>query len=80
MPGLYLVNGAYDATETGAQWNLAAFTGSIASNRPANVRVRTGELNILQKVVLRKMEDGHGGAAANIQPMDAGSPIPPAAP
>jgi hypothetical protein len=81
MPGLYLVNGAYDATESGAAWNLAAFTGSVASSRPANVRIRTGELNILQKVALRKIDEGRIEAAANTQPSDAGSStLPSAAP
>ncbi len=56
MPGLYIVNATYDATETGARWNLAAFTGSVASNKPANVRIRTGELSFLHKVVLRQVD------------------------
>ncbi len=49
IPGLYLVNARYDATESGAQWNLALFTGSVASKLPANVRIRTGELPLLHK-------------------------------
>jgi hypothetical protein len=49
MPGLYLVNARYDATESGAEWNLAAFTGTIASQRSANVRIRTGDSPILHK-------------------------------
>ena len=54
MPGLYLVNARYDATETGTEWNVAAYTGSIVTNQPANVRIRTGELSILHKVVLNR--------------------------
>lgn len=63
-PGLYLVNGLYDATETGAQWNLAAFTGSVKSPRPVSVRIRVGESSILQKVVLQKVNESHGSVAA----------------
>jgi hypothetical protein len=76
MPGLYLVNGTYEATEPGAKWNLAAFTGSVTSARPANVRIRIGELSILHKVVLNKMDDGRAGSAANLQTADAGTTAP----
>src|SRR5664280_970692 len=72
MPGLYLVNGQYDATETGFEWNLSAFTGSITSSRPANVRIRIGELSILQKVILRKPSDNNTEASAIAPHVDAG--------
>jgi hypothetical protein len=72
MPGLYLVNATYDATESGAQWNLSAFTGTVSSTKPANVRIRIGELSILQKVYLQKMQDPPKPAAPSFAPTDAG--------
>jgi hypothetical protein len=71
MPGLYIVNATYDATETGARWNLAAFTGSVASNKPSNVRIRTGELSFLHKVALRPVDESTANRTA--APVDAGS-------
>jgi hypothetical protein len=73
MPGLYLVNGTYDAIEDGSKWNLAAFTGRVISAMPANVRIRIGELSILHKVALNKIDEGRGGSAANVQTLDAGN-------
>ncbi len=73
MPGLYIVNAKYDATEPGTQWNLAAFTGSVASDRPANVRIRIGELSILRKVQLRKLDETPAQASGSVSPGDAGS-------
>jgi hypothetical protein len=57
MPGLYLVNARYDATASGSDLNLAAYTGSVETERPANVRIRVGELSILQKVALSRPID-----------------------
>ena len=76
MPGLYLVNAKYDATEPGAQWNLAAFTGSVASDKPANVRIRIGEFSILRKVQLRKLDETPVQASSSVSPGDAGSTRP----
>ena len=83
MPGLYLVSARYDATETGTEWNLAAYTGTIATDRPANVRIRTGELSILHKVVLsRPVDPATANAAPSAAPPaarpapDAGAPRP----
>lgn len=72
MPGLYLVNARYDATESGAAWNLAAYTGSIETDRPANVRIRTGELSILHKVALNRPQEPGSAATAPNAPLDAG--------
>ena len=72
MPGLYIINASYDATESGSDWNIAAFTGTVVSSKPANVRIRTGELSILHKVVLRKMDEVPAQPAAAVQPVDAG--------
>jgi hypothetical protein len=70
MAGLYLVNARYDATERGTNWNLAAYTGTIESEKPANVRIRTGELSILHKVYLSRPDEG--GATSPASP-DAGA-------
>ena len=72
MPGLYLVNGRYDATESGSTWNLAAYTGSIETERPANVRIRTGELSILHKVALSRPVEPGSAALAPDALLDAG--------
>ncbi len=76
MPGLYLVNGTYDAIEPGTTWNLAAYTGRVTTSRPANIRIRTGDLSILHKVVLKKLDEVHDAAAASVQPTDAGTAAP----
>jgi hypothetical protein len=73
MPGLYLVSARYDATESGRAWNLAAYTGTVETDRPANVRIRTGELSILHKVALvRPVEPGQAKAPQSA-PLDAGT-------
>ncbi len=73
MPGLYLVNATYDANESGSQWNLAAFTGRVQSEKPANVRIRVGELSILQKVVLQKVNEPSKAASPSMPSTDAGT-------
>jgi hypothetical protein len=49
QPGLYLVHARFDATESGDEWDLDAFTGRVLSQGPATVRIRTGEQPFLQK-------------------------------
>ena len=76
MPGLYLVNTSYEANNDGGQWNLNAFTGTVASTRPANVRIRVGELSILHKVVLQRVENSPAPPARSPSPpspSDAGT-------
>lgn len=46
-PGLYLVSARLDASRTGAEFGLNAFTGRLESKRQALVRIRTGDLPAL---------------------------------
>ncbi len=46
-PGLYLVSARLDASRTGAEFGLNAFTGRIESRSQALVRIRTGDLPAL---------------------------------
>lgn len=73
MPGLYLVNARYDATESGHEWNMAAYTGTVETERPANVRIRTGELGILHKVALMRPAQPAAAHPAQPAPADAGA-------
>jgi hypothetical protein len=43
-PGLYLVQGRFDAIATGKEHGFDAFVGTVASSKPAIVRLRTGSL------------------------------------
>jgi hypothetical protein len=51
-PGLYLVYARFDATESGSDVGLSAFTGPVVSEIPAAVRIRVGEEALLQKHML----------------------------
>lgn len=77
MPGLYLVNARYDATHSGSDWNIDAYTGAIASSRPGNIRIRTGELSILHKVYLSRPTDPAPTAAAATGDAGPASPTSP---
>jgi hypothetical protein len=48
-PGLYLVFARFDATESGEEQGLHAFTGPVICETPAAVRIRVGEASLLQK-------------------------------
>jgi hypothetical protein len=43
-PGLYLVRGAFSTDIDGSSFKFEAFVGHLSSERPAVVRIRTGEL------------------------------------
>jgi hypothetical protein len=51
-PGLYLVHARLDSNESGEEWGLDAFVGSVHSSEPSTVRVRTGELSFLKKQMM----------------------------
>jgi len=73
MPGLYLVNARFDATQSGHEWNLDAYTGAVETDRPANVRIRTGELSILHKVALARPQPApHASSTPASGSLDAG--------
>jgi hypothetical protein len=43
-PGLYLIQGRFDATENGKEYGFDGFVGTVASSKPAVVRLRSGSL------------------------------------
>jgi hypothetical protein len=43
-PGLYLVHARLDALEEGSEYGYSAFVGTLASQKPAKVRIRKGPL------------------------------------
>lgn len=43
-PGFYLVHARFEAAATGEQFGLEAYVGRVATEHPANVRIRSGEL------------------------------------
>jgi hypothetical protein len=51
-PGLYLVYGTFTASLSGEDMGLHAFTGQVQSEKPAAVRIRTGEVSLLQKQMM----------------------------
>lgn len=52
-PGFYLVHARFEATETGEQFGLEAYVGRVATEHPANVRIRSGELSPYELEVMR---------------------------
>jgi hypothetical protein len=72
-PGLYLVHARFDATVSGEQHGLDAYTGTAVSTQPAGVRIRTGEQPFLQKRVMRRFGTSAAdpAAAATAPPADA---------
>ncbi len=55
-PGLYLVYARLDATEAGERHGFEAFTGTVVSEEPGTVRVRTGESSLLRKYPMTRIE------------------------
>ncbi len=43
-PGLYLIQGRFDSNESGKEYGFDGFVGTVASSKPAIVRLRTGSL------------------------------------
>lgn len=54
-PGLYLVHARLDALDAGERHELSAFTGSVLTPEPAAVRIRKGELPILQNLGMTRI-------------------------
>ncbi|MEB2313266.1 MAG: hypothetical protein OZ921_12900 [Sorangiineae bacterium] len=52
-PGLYLIHARLDATESGEDYGLDAFTGRVASARPGALRIRVGDEPLLRKRAMR---------------------------
>jgi len=52
-PGFYLVHARFDADHSGEDFGLDAYVGRVASEKPANVRVRSGELEPEDRQAMR---------------------------
>ncbi len=52
-PGFYLVHARFEATATGEEFGLEAYVGRVATEHPANVRIRSGELSPYELEVMR---------------------------
>lgn len=79
-PGLYLVHARFDATESGDETGLQAFTGTVASPEPGAVRIRTGEIPFLSRRPMRRFGRNAHGRDHGIEPTpsDAGTEPNPA--
>jgi hypothetical protein len=55
-PGFYLVHARFDADESGEEYDLDAYVGRVATQKPANVRIRTGDLFLHEKQAMRPLQ------------------------
>jgi len=55
-PGFYIVHARFDAEESGEEYDLDAYVGRVATQKPANVRIRTGELFLNEKQAMRPLQ------------------------
>lgn len=60
-PGLYLIQGRFDATESGKEYGFDGFVGTVASSKPAVVRLRSGSLPFPGKRRSKVVRIGEGG-------------------
>jgi hypothetical protein len=71
-PGLYEVSARLDAKWSGQDSGLDAFTGTLATERPALIRVRSGDRSSFLRPALMALPAGGG-------PAEGGAPAAPAA-
>lgn len=55
-PGFYLVHARFDAPHDGEEFDLDAYVGRVSTQKPANVRIRTGELDLYEKQAMRPLQ------------------------
>lgn len=55
-PGFYLVHARFETTETGEEFGLEAYVGRVATEHPANVRIRSGELSPFELEAMRPVQ------------------------
>jgi hypothetical protein len=79
-PGLYLVQGRFDAVATGKEHGFDAFVGTVASSKPAIVRLRTGSLPFPGKRRSKLVHVGENGAATAPVAEPSPSPAPKTSP
>ena len=52
-PGFYLVHARFEADHNGEEFGMDAYVGRVASEKPANVRIRSGELEPEDRQAMR---------------------------
>ena len=57
-PGLYLAHARFEASATGEDFGIEAVTGVFVSEKPAVIRIRSGELPFLGTRVMQKVKVG----------------------
>jgi len=57
-PGLYLVQSSFHGENSGSQFGFDGFVGHLASDRPATVRIRTGDLPFPGERTLEEVQVG----------------------
>ncbi len=57
-PGLYLAHARFDASASGGEFGFEAITGKFASEKPAVIRIRSGELPFLGRRVMERVKVG----------------------
>lgn len=55
-PGFYMVHARLEAAETGEAFGLEAYVGRVATEHPANVRIRSGELAPFELEAMRPVQ------------------------
>jgi hypothetical protein len=55
-PGFYLVHARFESNETGEDYGIEAYVGRVATEHPANVRIRSGELSPYELEVMRPIQ------------------------
>ena len=55
-PGFYLVHARFEAAETGEEFGIEAYVGRVATEHPANVRIRSGELSPYDLEAMRPIQ------------------------
>jgi len=55
-PGFYLVHARFEAVETGEEFGMEAYVGRVATEHPANVRIRSGELSAFELEAMRPIQ------------------------
>lgn len=55
-PGFYLVHARFESVETGEEFGMEAYVGRVATEHPANVRIRSGELSPFELEAMRPIQ------------------------
>ena len=55
-PGFYLVHARFESDQSGEDYGIEAYVGRVATEHPANVRIRSGELAPWELEVMRPVQ------------------------